>query len=151
MGKDLLEADKRNEEAVVSVKEVVEKASGAEIAKFENVVEAVGGLDRLPRALMENTDELSKKMDSYLSCVTKEMEYLVQDIGAQDKKRTADSKHMFQEIADSLEEYNEDVAEHIMGLAQQYVQFEKLAENLIRQITLMSEKDYEVMKGFLNG
>lgn len=151
MEKSVMDMDKRNAELLISQNEVVERASETECAQLEKVINTISGLNTLPQKLMENTDELSEKINNYILGVTNEIKYLMQDIEEQEKKRTKSFNNILQEISDSTAEHNEEVAEHIMNLGQQYVQFEKLVENLIRQITLMSESDYEVMKGFLNG
>lgn len=57
---------------------------------------------------------------------------------------------MLRELSDSLDNNNEEVTEHIETLSNQYEKFEKLVEKMIQQMNLMSESDYEVLKGFLN-
>lgn len=154
--KQIKEVNSLNEKLTKSNDEVnkifstIEKTSETEISKLENVIESVEGFGKLPVELLKSTEELSEKINAYMLNVTNEIKYLTQDIADQDKKLTKNINNTINEIEDIIEDNNEEATEQIKQLGQQYAQFEGLVEKLIQQMTLMSEKDYEVMKGFLN-
>ncbi len=153
--------NEKNEGAINSVKETLdriskeegerlEKVSGEEEKRLEKLTGCISNLDKLPQALLETMDELAEKIDGYTVNIENSIRDLIQDLADGDKKRTSGFKTMIQDMADCIEESNEDVADHIKKLAHQYTEFEEFTEKLIHQMTLMSEKDYEIMKGFLD-
>lgn len=145
-----IEFSKKNEEMLVDLKNVLEKLSETEVAECKKILENMNELKRLPQDVVINTNELMIKMNAYILSITREMKKLVEDIKEENKKITRDFNNAVEDIVTSVEEYNDGVSEEIKELGKQYIQFEKLVGNLIQEINLMSEKDYEIMKGFLN-
>lgn len=86
-----------------------------------------------------------------MSAIQSDYKNLADDIEDQEKARTKKFNSIMTEIRDLSEESNEEMAEEIKKLAEQYESFEKMISAIVDQMSHMAEEDIKVMKGFLNG
>lgn len=131
--------------------DIIYKASKTETEHIDNVAGKVELFNKLPIEILESADELIDKINKYIEDSSNKFEQLLDDLYESDKKRTDRSNKILNEIRDSNVENNEQIATQIGKLGEEYLQFQKIINSIVNQMTLMSEKDYEIMKGFING
>lgn len=110
----------------------------------------VSQLDRIPRELYEIADELAGKMSEKLGEEEKLLKGLCYCIEDENKNLVNRLNKSMGEIVESLDDYAGDMRENMEQIAQQYAEFQKITDSVIQQLTLMSDQDYEIMKGLLN-
>lgn len=125
--------------------------SQKEIDQIERLSNKIELINKLPAELSEMIDELIEKINDYVEYSTEKIEQLSEDLQDLDEKRTNNFNKIIKEIRESNEVKNDHIADQICKLSEEYSKFEDIVNNIVKQMTLMSENDYEIMKGFLNG
>lgn len=139
-----------NKEMIVSARDEMSKKLDQEIAKLGQVIDSIDKFSIVPKALIEYSEQLSKKIESYISNTTEKIDNLTEDVSDENKKLAGNLKKQVNNLAELMESSQKEVSVHLNKLGAQYDQFEQLTKELIKQLTLMSDKDYEIMKGFLD-
>lgn len=121
----------------------------------EKVVESVKNIQELPEEIIGMVEEIDNTISKNISEITENIESIVTNIENLAEDLNDINKKNWIEIIKKVEEINknndEKLSEQIKILKNQYSDFEKMINEMIKQITQMSKKDYEIMKGFING
>lgn len=121
----------------------------------EKVVESVKNIQELPEEIIGMVEEIDNTISKNISEITENIESIVTNIENLAEDLNNINKKNWIEIIKKVEEINknndEKLSEQIKILKNQYSDFEKMINEMIKQITQMSKKDYEIMKGFING
>lgn len=103
--------------------------------------------ENIPEELCNQNEIIISTVREYTEDLKDEIENLIEDLEEQDRKRLKNFNNMISNITDYCENNNEEIG----LLSKQYLEFEKTIEGIVNQMTEMSQKDIEVMKGFFNG
>lgn len=118
--------------------------------KVDKLIKLIEKFEKLPYILIEGTDKLGEKILEYVDNETELLNQLSQDIMDEQKKILKNFKNTSTYIAASIEESNAELLSHMKTLGQQYMEFEKVTDEIIKQLTLMSQKDYEIIKDLMD-
>ena len=121
------------------------------IETLRSIEQRIEGVNLLPGKISESVERLITKFEKTVDSIQSDYKNLADDIEDQEKARTKKFNSIMTEIRDLSEESNEEMAEEIKKLAEQYESFEKMISAIVDQMSHMAEEDIKVMKGFLNG
>jgi hypothetical protein len=94
-------------------------------------------------------DEIKQDINEYLDENKTLIEELTNEIEKMDENSATRCEEVISSIEDSTISNNEDLKIKIATLSKQYEGFEATINAIVNQMTEMSDKDYELMKGFL--
>lgn len=120
------------------------------IGNINDVYERIDNINLMPNLISESVENLIKKFGDTVTEIQIEFKHLEEDVEEQEKNRTKLFKKIMEEIRDSTEGSNEDIAFEMSKLGSQYEQFEKVLSSIVSQMSHIAEEDMEIMKGFLN-
>ena len=112
----------------------------------KNIQENIIKIGEMPEQLTLLINNLTDKLESKMKNEKEIIEDLTEKIEVQIKKLMNSLRDLIDEISDS----QDNVSEHTKQLAESYNNFEQFTKNIIEQMTMMTNKDYEFLKGFLN-
>lgn len=112
----------------------------------KNIQENISKIGEMPEQLTLLINNLTDKLENKMKNEGEIIEDLTENIEVQIKKLMNSLRDLIDEISDS----QDNVSEHTKQLAESYNNFEKFTKNTIEQMTMMTNKDYEFLKGFLN-
>jgi len=112
----------------------------------KNIQENIIKIGEMPEQLTLLINNLTDKLESKMKNEREIIEDLTEKIEVQIKKLMNSLRDLIDEISDS----QDNVSEHTKQLAESYNNFEQFTKNIIEQMTMMTNKDYEFLKGFLN-
>ena len=112
----------------------------------KNIQENIIKIGEMPEQLTLLINNLTDKLESKMKNEREIIEDLTKKIEVQIKKLMNSLRDLIDEISDS----QDNVSEHTKQLAESYNNFEQFTKNIIEQMTMMTNKDYEFLKGFLN-
>ena len=122
---------------------------GHEKAKDAQRIASV--IAELPKRMCQMQDELIDKLtDSALDnsrCIIEFAENVQDDF----KSLTKEVRNELRKTLDSMEDHEEKISQEIQNLAQQYQDFKEYNNEMIHKMTLMSNEDYELLKGLFDG
>lgn len=137
--------------ALGEIRNVIKEASDKEIEHLDHLGMAAAEIKKLPPEILEMLDECVGSIKQQADMIASKLVYLSEDLESLEKKRTESFRRIMEEIRDCNSECNDALADEIKRLGSQYTQFELLCKEMIKQMTQMSENDYEIIKGMLNG
>ena len=112
----------------------------------KNIQENISKIGEIPEQLTLLINNLTDKLENKMENEGEIIEDLTENIEVQIKKLMNSLRDLIDEISDS----QDNVSEHTKQLAESYNNFEQFTKNIIEQMTMMTNKDYEFLKGFLN-
>ena len=112
----------------------------------KNIQENISKIGEMPEQLTLLINNLTDKLENKMKNEGEIIEDLTENIEVQIKKLMNSLRDLIDEISDS----QDNVSEHTKQLAESYNNFEQFTKNTIEQMTMMTNKDYEFLKGFLN-
>ena len=134
--------------AISNVTNTMENISEKEIKHIDNLDNDV---KKIPTEILEILENCVSRMNNQCEAVMSRFEYLSDDLEEMEKKINNTFIKIMEEIQDYNTDCNENMTEEIKKLSGQYEQFMKISKEMIQQMTLMSESDFEIMKDLLNG
>lgn len=138
-------------ESLGKIERSIKHSCEEEAEKLDELLKVIAGMIHIPQEVSEQIERLIVVANNYTTNLTTKIEYLSEDLEEQDLKRMKNFDRMLDELRDYCEGNNEEIMEQIKVLSQQYLQFEKTVDVIVKKMTTMAESDIEVMKGFLNG
>lgn len=141
MKESVLNYEKSKNEITQLLKDYFEENSRSQKTIEENISKVGDIPEELTLLLSNLTDKLENKMKNEGELI----EDLTEKIDSQMKKMLNSLTDLIDEISNS----QDDVSEHIKKLTDSYNNFELITQNIVKQMTMMTNKDYEFLKGFL--
>lgn len=135
---------------VDAIKTEIENSSDMEREHIDNLAHELEEIKRIPQEVLDMLDEYMEKINKQGEGIEERFDYLSDDLTELEKKRIDSLKKIMKQIQEYNEDCNNHVAEQIGKLCNQYEQFKDLSSEMIKQMTLMSQSDIEIMKGLLN-
>lgn len=133
-----------------ALKKLLEKESEINNEMMKEILSTMIQFQRIPEQMVMFSRELDEQVERYVSESRDQLESLVEAMEEHDEKRTKGFDRMMR----SLETYNQDECDDLMEkmemLSREYENFEKVIKEIVSQMTQMSEKDYEIMRGLIN-
>ena len=112
----------------------------------KDIQENISKIGEMPEQLTLLINNLTDKLENKMENEGEIIEDLTENIEVQIKKLMNSLRDLIDEISDS----QDNVSEHTKQLVESYNNFEQFTKNTIEQMTMMTNKDYEFLKGFLN-
>lgn len=137
----VLNYEKSKNEITQLLKDYFEENSRSQKTIEENISKVGDIPEELTLLLSNLTNKLENKMKNEGELI----EDLTEKIDSQMKKMLNSLTDLIDEISNS----QDDVSEHIKKLTDSYNNFELITQNIVKQMTMMTNKDYEFLKGFL--
>lgn len=137
--------------ALDEIKNVINETSNREIEHIDNFGNATEEIKKLPPEILDMLDECVGNIKEQAEIISSKLGYLTEDLEFLEKKRNESFSRIMNEIQDYNSECSDTLADEMKRLGDQYTQFELLCKEMIKQMTQMSENDYEIIKGMLNG
>lgn len=141
MKESVLNYEKSKNEITQLLKDYFEENSRSQKTIEENISKVGDIPEELTLLLSNLTNKLENKMKNEGELI----EDLTEKIDSQMKKMLNSLTDLIDEISNS----QDDVSEHIKKLTDSYNNFELITQNIVKQMTMMTNKDYEFLKGFL--
>ncbi|WP_315514547.1 hypothetical protein [Leptotrichia wadei] len=111
----------------------------------KTIEENISKVGDIPEELTLLLSNLTNKLENKMKNEGELIEDLTEKIDSQMKKMLNSLTDLIDEISNS----QDDVSEHIKKLTDSYNNFELITQNIVKQMTMMTNKDYEFLKGFL--
>lgn len=119
--------------------------------ELDTLNEQLDILHKLPTNVLDIIEEYTKNINNQIEDMLTTVEDLTMDLNELENRRKDSFDKIMKNIEDHNTDCNDNLTQHIKALSDEYKQFERLSKEMIQQMTLMSQSDYEVMKGLLNG
>lgn len=137
--------------ALDEIRNAINETSNREIEHIVNFGNVAGEIKKLPPEILDLLDGYVGNIKEQADIISSKLVYLTEDLESLEKKRNESFSRIMNEIQDYNSECNDSLADEMKKLGNQYTQFELLCKEMIKQMTQMSENDYEIIKGMLNG
>ena len=81
--------------------------------------------------------------------IVEKIKDLTEEINNQNGKITKSIKNKVEELINTLQINNEEVVKNLQDMAGRYEDFKEYNEKMMEKVELMTDKDYEILKGYL--
>ncbi len=117
----------------------------------EKMQSDISGIGKMPERMYQMQDELIGKIEAYTIDNNKEIAELSENIHDENAILLKEIKKDLRDIIDSIDDYEGRMSQEIEKLSQQYQEFKDYNNEIIKKMTLMSNEDYELLKGLFDG
>ncbi len=107
-------------------------------------------ISQLFQCVLQVCDEMESANKKALEEEERILNQMSKNIQEENRKIGAKVTKTMEDFEEVFEEYDQKSEENLSKLATEYERFQEVTESIIKQLTLMSEQDYEVLKGILN-
>jgi len=105
----------------------------------------------MPEVIIRSIDELMELVNENNEAGRKAYENVLEDVQFSYKTLVDRIKKDMSEVLDSLNDYESKVTITMQELIKQYQGFQKYNDGVVKQLTLMSQSDLDIMRGILHG
>lgn len=119
--------------------DITEKDKQGILKQFKKIMEYI---IQLQDEFMEDLKEKEKE-------IVEKIEDLTEGINDQNGKITKSIKNKVEELINTLQINNEEVVKNLQDMAGRYEDFKEYNEKMMEKVELMTDKDYEILKGYL--